>query len=53
MPEITKQDHQVERLRAIRLRYHILISALFTDSLAGWHIAALFTTDKNRGEAGR
>src|SRR3954462_1079047 len=32
--------------------YHILISALFADTSVGWRIAALFTTDENRGEAG-
>lgn len=32
--------------------YRILISALFADTPVGWRIAALFTTDENRGEAG-
>src|SRR4051794_39623093 len=33
-------------------RYHILITALCAGTPAGWRIAALFTTDENRGEAG-
>ncbi|TDH59748.1 hypothetical protein E2C06_25785 [Dankookia rubra] len=34
-------------------RYHILITALCADTPAGWRIAALFTADENRDEAGR
>jgi len=34
-------------------RYHILVSALCVATPAGWRIAALFTTDENRTEAGR
>jgi ketosteroid isomerase-like protein len=33
-------------------RYHILISALCVETPSGWRIAALFTTDENRSEAG-
>ena len=34
-------------------RYRILITALCVGTPAGWRIAALFTTDENRDEAGR
>ncbi|MDO9710816.1 hypothetical protein [Paracraurococcus lichenis] len=34
-------------------RYHVLVSALCAETPDGWRIAALFTTDENRGEAAR
>ena len=39
--------------RAEPQRFHILVSALATDTDDGWRIAALFTTDENTVEAGR